>query len=53
MHFQVPLAKYAKRGNLEHSRAIVGQEWIAYDSSEWDGRIWRLIGLESARHLEN
>ena len=39
VQFQVPMTKYAKRDNLEHSRAILGQELIAYDSSKLDGRI--------------
>ena len=34
------MAKIAKRGNLEHFRAVLGQEWIAYLWSKVDRRIW-------------
>ena len=36
VQFQVLMTKYAKRGNLEHSRAILGQEWIAYGARWMD-----------------
>ena len=33
------MTKCAKISILEHSRAILGQGWIAFDSSKKDGRI--------------
>ena len=46
------MTKCAKRANLECFGAILGQGWIAYDSSKKDGRIWRFKDKESARKKE-
>ena len=49
VQFQVISVKVAKRSNLEHSRAFLGQDWIVQAWRLEDGRIWRLEGLESAK----
>ena len=39
VQFQVLVSKYAKRSNLEHSRAFLGQDWIVQAWRHEDGRI--------------